>query len=92
MLGRVSALDGALALLSEASSALLCGFLQDHLVENASDVALIMGICGVVFVAYWLLYHFSGHRACASFESKPSQPYAEDTLLLEGAADRKSVV
>lgn len=57
MFGRVFAVDGALALLTEPSSALLSGCLQDHWVENPRDIALGVSTLGSLLVGLWTMHH-----------------------------------
>ena len=53
----------ALALLTEAFSALLCGVLQDHADLSAEQVSLVMAGMGAVVLAIWSFYHGMGYGA-----------------------------
>lgn len=59
-MGRVLAVDYALALFTEAFSALLCGVLQDHAGLSAERVSLMMAATGAAIVAIWSIYHIMG--------------------------------
>jgi hypothetical protein len=63
MLGRVMAVDYALALLTEAASAYVCGMLVDQFGFTASQVSSSFGSFGVVCMFLWGWYHYSGHGA-----------------------------
>jgi MFS family permease len=63
MLGRVAAVDEALATMSEALSSLACGILQDQGNLSAEYVSQAQAGLGFVFVIAWSLYHFSGKGA-----------------------------
>lgn len=56
MLGRVSAVDYALATLSEAFSALLGGVLQDDIGMSAAQVSLIMALVASATLVIWAIY------------------------------------
>jgi len=56
MLGRVMAVDYALATLSEAFSAMAGGMLQDDVGMSAEDVSLIMAVVGLVTLVVWGVY------------------------------------
>lgn len=67
MLGRVSALDEALATLAEALSSLLCGVLQDRGNLTAERVSGAQAFLGFLFVVAWSMYHCAGRgAACRS--------------------------
>jgi MFS family permease len=71
MLGRVAAVDEALATLAEALSSLLCGILQDRGNLTAERVSGAQGMLSVAFVIAWSAYHFSGRgAACPTTESR----------------------
>ncbi|KAL7464053.1 hypothetical protein ACHAXS_006762 [Conticribra weissflogii] len=53
MLGRVMAVDYALATLSEAFSAMAGGMLQDDVGMTAEDVSFIMAVVGLVTLVVW---------------------------------------
>ena len=63
MLGRVSALDEALATLAEALSSLVCGVMQDQGHLTAERVSSAQAFLGFLFVIAWSMYHFSGRGA-----------------------------
>jgi hypothetical protein len=63
MLGRVMAVDYALALLTESASAYVCGILVDQFGFTASQVSFSFGNFGVVCMFLWGCYHYSGHGA-----------------------------
>jgi MFS family permease len=56
MLGRVVAVDYALAMLSESVSALLGGVLQDDAGMSAAQVSLIMAIVSLITLLIWGIY------------------------------------
>ncbi|KAI2508533.1 Transmembrane secretion effector [Fragilaria crotonensis] len=62
-MGRVLAVDYALALLTESFSALLCGVLQDHVGVSPEHVSLMMAATGGVVVIMWSIYHIMGYGA-----------------------------
>jgi MFS family permease len=67
MLGRVSALDEALATLAEALSSLLCGVMFDRGHLTPEGVSGAQGFLGFLFVIAWSMYHISGRgAACRS--------------------------
>ena len=66
MMGRVLSVDFALALLTEAISAYVAGFLQDYFHMGAHEVALVMGCFGFLVAFFWLLYHLAGRGAAAA--------------------------
>mmetsp|Transcript_2402 Transcript_2402/g.3513 ORF Transcript_2402/g.3513 Transcript_2402/m.3513 type:complete len:467 (+) Transcript_2402:100-1500(+) len=65
MLGRVMAIDFALATAAEAASALLCGFLQDIGGLSPDQVSLVMGILAATFFSLGMLYHLQGGGAAS---------------------------
>ena len=69
MLGRVMAVDWAMATLSEALSAILAGVVQDAAGLSAQQVSLVVSGVGTVFFVLWLVYHGCGFGA-ASVEAK----------------------
>ena len=81
-LGRVLAVDNALALLAESLSALLCGFLQDHVCLSAEQVTLITATTGGVMVGVWSIYHIMGYGA-AGEEAKVLMIRQRDAKLVE---------
>jgi hypothetical protein len=56
MLGRVAAVDYAIATLSEALSALLAGLLQDDADISAEHVSLIMALVASATLVIWIIY------------------------------------
>jgi len=56
MLGRVVAVDYALAMLSESISALMGGVLQDGAGMTAAQVSLIMAIVALATLVVWGFY------------------------------------
>ncbi|KAL7451364.1 hypothetical protein ACHAWC_003201 [Mediolabrus comicus] len=56
MLGRVSAVDYALATFSEALSALLGGVLQDDVGMSAAQVSLVMALVASATLVIWIIY------------------------------------
>eukprot|EP00984_Skeletonema_dohrnii_P031236 scaffold23476_cov83-Skeletonema_dohrnii-CCMP3373.AAC.1 len=56
MLGRVVAVDYALAMLSESASALLGGVLQDDARMTAAQVSLLMAIVASATLVIWGMY------------------------------------
>jgi MFS family permease len=95
-LGRVMAVNYALALLMEGFSAFMGGVLQDHAGMSAEQVSLVMACVGTVALASWSCYHVLGYGAAhmnvdelIQFELIPDQKEAtsESTpLLLVGHA------
>ena len=81
-MGRVLAVDNALALLAESSSALLCGFLQDRVDLSAEQITLMTAATGGVMVILWTIYHVMGCGA-ASEEAKVLMVRQRDTKLEE---------
>ena len=63
MLGRVTAVEYALGLLSEATTAFFCGFLLDFVGLTPSQVSLLSGCTGAFWVLAWSFYHISGRGA-----------------------------
>jgi hypothetical protein len=63
MLGRVLAIDYALALLGEASSAYLCGILMDQANMSAFSISFNLAILSSVLALIWGWYHMSGRGA-----------------------------
>jgi hypothetical protein len=63
MLGRVLAADYALALLAEALSAYLCGFLIDQAGLSAYQVSFVLAALTTLLTVIWSWYHISGHGA-----------------------------
>ena len=59
MLGRVMAVDYALATLSEAFSAMCGGMLQDNAGLSAEEVSYVMAVVAFVTLAIWALYFFT---------------------------------
>jgi uncharacterized membrane protein len=58
MLGRVMALDYALATLSEAIAAMAGGLLQDKAKLTPESVSFIMGLVAVTTLLLWALYFY----------------------------------
>ncbi|CAB9496370.1 Pfam:DUF894 [Seminavis robusta] len=83
LLGRVSAVDGAFALLSESSSALFCGFLQDSGM-TPSGVAVLVSMLGTFLTAIWSIHHARGGGASSVLEDdeKSEHTISENTPLL----------
>ena len=80
MLGRVSALDEALATLAEALSSLLCGVLQDRGNLTAARVSGAQAFLGLLFVIAWSMYHFSGRgAACRTNDGEFKAPMKKST-------------
>lgn len=65
MMGRVLAVDYALALLSEAIAAFATGYLEDNTNLLAHEVALVMAIVGTILTLIWLVYHINGGGAAS---------------------------
>ena len=63
MLGRVAAVDEALATLAEALSSLLCGILQDTFHLTGERVSEVQAFLGFIFVVIWSMYHAAGRGA-----------------------------
>jgi MFS family permease len=62
-MGRVLAVNYALALSTEAFSALMAGVLQDHAGMSAEQVSLVMAFIGIIVLALWSCYHTLGYGA-----------------------------
>lgn len=56
MLGRVVAVDYALAMLSESVSALMGGVLQDDAGMSAAQVSFIMAMAAMATLVIWSVY------------------------------------
>jgi len=63
MLGRVVALDYAIAEFSEGATAVLAGVLQDKYGMSPQAVALVMAAIAAFFCVVWLTYHVCGRGA-----------------------------
>jgi MFS family permease len=72
MLGRVMAVDVALAYSTEAASAYVCGVLLDKVGLTAPEVSFVFGSFGALCMLLWGWYHFSGGGATG---------YHQDELL-----------
>jgi hypothetical protein len=72
MLGRVVAVEVALAELTEAASAYVCGVLLDKAALTAPEVSFVFGSLGALCMLIWGWYHFSGGGATG---------YHQDELL-----------
>lgn len=59
-------MDFGLALLAEATSAYLAGFLQDRIHLSVSEVSLVLALMGTVLSIVWLLYYLAGKGAAAA--------------------------
>lgn len=81
-MGRVLAVDYALALLTESFSALLCGVLQDHVGLSPEHVSLMMAATGGVVVIMWSIYHIMGYGA-ADKEAEVLMVQQRETKLEE---------
>lgn len=79
MLGRVAAVDEALATLAEALSSLLCGILQDRGNLTAERVSGAQGLLGFVFVVLWSFYHISGRGAACLSQEGSKYPMKKST-------------
>jgi MFS family permease len=79
LLGRVTAIDYALALLAEASSALLAGLAQDRghsamdISRRLSGLGLIWGLLWTVWVLYGRRYRRSAEKHSSVVEMEPLQ-------------------
>jgi MFS family permease len=63
MLGRVTAAEYALGLLSEAAAAFMCGFLLDFVGLCPSQVSFLAGCTGLFWIVVWSFYHLAGRGA-----------------------------
>ena len=94
MLGRVLAADYAVALVGEASAALLCGTFMDHHTDwTPYQVSWVLALMTSAISIGWLIYHLSG-RGAGQYHEFPvlksgstmmkstSLPGVESTLLL----------
>lgn len=69
MLGRILAVDYAMALLAEAFSAYICGVLIDQVGLSAPDgVSFVLTIVSTATTIMWAWYHFSGRGAVRFLE------------------------
>ena len=66
MLGRVVAFDLVLATLSEATSAIFAGVMQDKLGLSAQTISLVMAIVGLAMFGLWSAYHQLGLGAASA--------------------------
>lgn len=90
MLGRVLAIDYALALLTEASTAYLCGILQDIYSFSANSVCNVMGSIGLFIFFCWAIFHITDRGAAApqaatfqsNLQSKERIPSETTPLLI----------
>ena len=57
MLGRVTAVELAMAYLSEALAACFCGLLMDQLELSAHDSSFVLGSIGAFVFGFWLVFH-----------------------------------
>jgi hypothetical protein len=71
MLGRVLAADYALALLTEAISAYLCGVLMDQAELSVYQVSSVLALLTAVSTVIWIWYHVAGLGA-AKYRSSES--------------------
>ena len=60
MLGRVTAVELAMAYLSEAVAACFCGVLMDQLELSAHDASFVLGSIGTFVFGFWLAFHLLG--------------------------------
>ena len=72
MLGRVSAIDTGLSLLSQSVTAYVFGgYFQDNLHLSASFIStVVLGGIGVVVSSCWILYHMNGKGAANTSQAK----------------------
>lgn len=63
MLGRVTSVEYALAYLTEASGAYLCGILEDNLGLTGKNVSMVLACVGAFVTFVWLSYHLAGRGA-----------------------------
>jgi hypothetical protein len=88
MLGRILAIDYALALLGEAASAYSCGVLMDQAHLSAFQVSRILAVLSLILAMIWSWYHFSGRGAGVYSHTTSSQnnesetPTSEESSLL----------
>ena len=88
MMGRVLAVDFGLALLTEAFSAYLAGYLQDQVGLTAHQVAFVAACVGATMALVWLSYYLAGGGAAAApqedryVNAKPDSAKNETTPLL----------
>jgi MFS family permease len=73
MMGRVLATDFSLALLAEASSAYMAGFLEDRMHLTANHTAFVMAGIGATLTLSWLIYHLCGLGAVKASNSPGSE-------------------
>lgn len=71
MLGRVTALEYALALFGEGASAVAAGLLQDYGFDT-EEVTLMLAIGGTVLMFLWAYYHYTGGGA-ASYKEESNK-------------------
>lgn len=63
MMGRVMAMDYAIALSAEAISAYLCGYLMDHYRFSFHQITLGLTTISLMSTSFWFGYHYSGRGA-----------------------------
>jgi len=80
MLGRVLAVDYGLALLSEASSAVVAGLMLDDLGFSAMKVCIIMGMIAILF--FFISYFFTLYRGDEVLKADVEEE--EDIELYDG--------
>jgi MFS family permease len=79
LLGRVSSIEFALALLSESFSAYLTGRLLDESNLSAEDVSLLLGSLSAILSVGWFIYHVQGRGAVWSPEEDSSGSHSLNT-------------
>jgi predicted MFS family arabinose efflux permease len=82
-LGRVLAVDYALALATEACSALLAGILQDYVKFTAEQVSLVMAGIGISLFSCWTVYHCLGFGAAHPLLKDHNQQEMNDSSIEE---------
>jgi hypothetical protein len=87
LLGRVMAVDYALALLTESLSAFICGVLQDHLGLTVDEVSLVEAIGATLLMILWGWYHYAGGGAAGYHEKHAEE---EETSPDSGSSQKDS--
>lgn len=76
VLGRVMAVEYAIATLMEALSAVFAGYSQDHFDMTPQGVSLVLSAMGTVIALMWSIYHWSG-RGVAGYTTHVQLPTQE---------------
>jgi MFS family permease len=90
-LGRVLAVDYALALGTEACSALLAGILQDRAKFTAEQVSLVMAGIALLLFTSWTFYHFLEFGAANPILKNHHQQQRKDSSVKDVKENSQSM-